>query len=183
MRTGARRQRSMTDGARIERPVVALQLEELQAVLVGQRAGRDGVRAVVAGFAVHAAMLFGHAIQRLILIVFAAVWQVSQRGSFEPRLWILRDVLHGAMAGDAGLRVGRGQLRHDIAQAFGLRAGMTVVATVDGLRHFVRRASRASLWTGWAHRRRRARRWHWTSDTRRTSTGRRFINAPRCPAG
>ena len=56
MRPGSGWGGGMADGARIDRPVVALQLEELQAILVGQGAGRDGVSAVVTSLAVSAAV-------------------------------------------------------------------------------------------------------------------------------
>ncbi len=63
----------MADRARVDRPVVPLQLEELQAVFIGQPARRDGVRTVVAGFAEETSMTLGHAIERLILVEVAVV--------------------------------------------------------------------------------------------------------------
>ena len=122
----------MTDGARIDRPAVALQLNELQAVF-RLRAGRDGVRAVVTGFAIHAAVIFGETIQRLILVVLAAVVAGVTARLFQPRGRILRNGLHITVTGYTGLRVRRRQHRHDIAQAERLRTGMPNWTAVSNL--------------------------------------------------
>ena len=81
MRSGSCRQRGVTDVAGIDRSVMALQLEELQAVLVGLCTGCNGMRAIVAGFAIDAAVPLGKTIQGLVLIkVSAVVAGVAARG-------------------------------------------------------------------------------------------------------
>ena len=62
----------MADRARVQRSRIALQRDELD-LIVGLAAGRDGVRAVVARGAVEPAVLPGHSIERVVLIIGAAV--------------------------------------------------------------------------------------------------------------
>ena len=109
MWTGLRRRRSVADRARIDRPVVPLQLEELQAVFVRQPAGRDRVRTVVAGFAEETSVTLGHAIERLILIEVAVVVAGVAARLVQPGLRVLRDSLHITVAGKTGLRIRRRQ--------------------------------------------------------------------------
>ena len=134
MRAGASGPTGVADGARIERAVMPLQADELEAIL-GLRTGCDGVCAIVAGLAVDTAVFFGHAIQRLILIVFTGRMAVDALRFVEPRLRILSHVGHGAVAIDARLCVRRRQVGHDVAQASSLRTGVAVVAAIEGVKH------------------------------------------------
>ena len=79
----------MTDCTGIDRSVMPLELEEFQAIFVGQRTGCDGMRAVMAAFTIEIAVPGGHAIQRLILIELTTVVAGIAARLVKPRLGIL----------------------------------------------------------------------------------------------
>lgn len=127
MGAGTRRLRRVAHAARVQRAGVALPGDELNGV-IGLPAGCDGVGAVVARLAIDAAVLFGHAIQRLILLEAAAVTGgVVAARLMEPWVGVLRDRLHAA----ATVMAIHSPLGHYVAQTLGLGIGVATSRQTD----------------------------------------------------
>ena len=109
----------VADQATGQRPWLALQVDELMA----SRASVLVAMACVLSWQPsqrHAAVAGGHAVEGLILRALRLVVATVAARFVEPRLAILRHLLHVAVTVDARRAVLRG---HDIAQALGRRAG------------------------------------------------------------
>jgi len=128
------RHRGVAYRAGLQSIVSALQIQKLDAV-IGLASGRNSMGAVMAARAINTAMLLGEAVQRLILLVGAAVAVGIVTAWFiQPRVRIFFDLLHTAMAIQAVHFVLDG---HNITQALGYRTRVAFVAAFLILRYLL----------------------------------------------
>ena len=119
----------MADGAFIERACVLLKLEKLDRI-IQLPAGRDGMRAVMAGFAIHTTVTFRKTVQGLVLVILMGI----RRHMASITAWLIQPwvgigchLRYISMTRDARhIKV----LRHHIPQALRDRARMAVIATI-----------------------------------------------------
>lgn len=118
--------RQVANGALVQRAGVALQVDHLDRI-ARLGAGSNGVRAVMAGFTVQPTVPGGVTIQDIVLLEAGLGVAVIAARLVQPRIGILLDLIHAAVAAGAVHAV---LGRHDIPQALCRGARVAVVTAV-----------------------------------------------------